>query len=119
MDKVFVRGLKTDCIIGILPEERVKPQRLVVDLELKIPLWEAGVSADLDKSVDYAKLSQRVKDYVQKRRANLLEELAVELCELINKEFHVSGVTVRLAKPQAVAYADAAGIEISRTYNGD
>lgn len=119
MDKVFVRGLKTDCIIGILPEERIKTQPLVLDLELELPLWEAGCTADLDKSVDYAKLSQCVKDYVVNRRANLLEELGVELCELINKEFHVCRVTVRLAKPLAVSDADSVGIEISRTYNGD
>ncbi len=113
MDKVFVKGLKTSCIIGILPQERVKEQELTVDLTLGLDLKEAGKTGDLTKSVDYAALSARVLDYVKKRKAELLEELGVELCTLILNEFKPQSVTVRLGKPQAVSSAETAGIEIT------
>ena len=100
MDKVFVQGLKVMCIVGILPKERITPQPLIIDLGL---------------SIDYHALSLRVTEYVIRRKAPLLEELGVELCDLILKEFHPQRVSVRLVKPQAVENALGAGIEISKT----
>lgn len=114
MDTVFVEGLKVDCIIGILPFERENVQPLIVSLNLKTDLKEAGRTGDLSLSIDYAALSLRVKEYVIARKAQLLEELGVELCDLILKEFKPQQVTVRLSKPQAVADAQSVGVEISK-----
>ena len=33
-DRIFLRGLKVDCIIGFIEWERRLPQTLVIDLEL-------------------------------------------------------------------------------------
>lgn len=115
MDKVFVNGLKVNCIVGINPEERVKPQDLLIDLTLQYPsLIEAGTSGDLAHSADYAVLSAQVKEFVLHRQAELLETLGSELCDLILKEFHPAAVTVRLTKTQAVPDTLGTGIEISK-----
>lgn len=115
MDKVFVEGLQVDCIIGILPFEREQTQPLIIDLTLEHDLKPAALARDLSLSIDYAALSKRVEEYVIARQAFLLEELAVELCDLILKEFKPRRVTIRLNKPQAVKLAHAAGIEVSKT----
>ncbi|MGN0902243.1 MAG: dihydroneopterin aldolase [Succinivibrio sp.] len=117
MDRVFVKNLKVDCVIGILPEERVKTQPLLVSLDLYLDLKEAGYTGDLTKSADYALLSAKVKEYIIERRAELLEELGVELCDLILKEFNVEKVVITLNKPMAVPGAEASGIQISKQKN--
>ncbi|MGN0894941.1 MAG: dihydroneopterin aldolase [Succinivibrio sp.] len=114
MDRIFIEELKVDCIIGILDYERVNTQPLLVSIELETSLSEAGEQGDLSKSIDYALLSNRVKAYIIERKARLLEELGVELCDLILKEFKPQSVTVRLNKPQAIADATGAGIQITR-----
>ena len=114
MDKIFVKGLKVSCIIGILDYERVQEQPLIVDLELEKDLKEAGTTGNLDKSIDYAHLSNRVKNYIIERKARLLEELGVELCDLILKEYQPNQVTVTLNKPKAVADTTAVGVQISK-----
>ena len=114
MDKIFVKGLKVSCIIGILDYERVQEQPLIVDLELEKDLKEAGTTGNLDKSIDYAHLSNRVKTYIIERKARLLEELRVELCDLILKEYQPNKVTVTLNKPKAVADTTAVGVQISK-----
>ena len=43
-------------------------------------------------------------------------ELAVELCDLIEKEFKPESVKIRLNKPKAVADAQSIGIEIYRNF---
>ena len=108
MDKIFVDNLKVECIVGILPFEREKTQPLFVSLELETPLEEAGRTGAL--------LSEKVKAYIVKRKAGLLEELAVELCDLIEKEFKPESVKIRLNKPKAVADAQSIGIEIYRNF---
>ena len=116
MDKIFVNDLKVECIVGILPFEREKTQPLLVSMELETSLEEAGRTGALDKSIDYALLSERVKSYIVERKAGLLEELAVELCDLIEKELKPESVKIRLNKPNAVADAKSVGIEIFRKF---
>lgn len=115
MDKIFVKDLRVDCIIGILESEKVKTQPLLVSMELEKDLKECAKTGDLDKSINYAALSERVKSYIIQRKALLLEELAEELCKLILKEFKPESVTIRLNKPEAVADAMATGVQITRT----
>lgn len=115
MHKVFVKGLKLNCIIGIYPEERVKEQELIIDLEVECPtLEQAGREKRLELSVNYAALTERVKEYVTERKAELLEELAVELCDLIEQEFHSPAVTIRLTKTEAVPGTAGTGIEFCK-----
>ena len=114
MDKIFVKNLRCDCIIGILPEERVKTQPLLVSMELGLDLEKAAVSGELSRTSDYGRLSVRVKEYIIARKALLLEELAYELCNLIETEFKPCYVKIRLDKPQALADAEGCGIEISK-----
>ena len=116
MDKIFVDNLKVECIVGILPFEREKTQPLFVSLELETPLEEAGRTGAREKTIDCALLSEKVKAYIVKRKVGLLEELAVELCDLIEKEFKPESVKIRLNKPEAVADAQSAGIEIYRKF---
>lgn len=118
MDKIFIEGLKVPCIIGILPQERELEQPLLIDITLETSLQVAGVTHDLKQSIDYAALSAEVYAYVRARKAELLEELGVELCEMILSRFRPQRVTVRLGKPQALQHADLAGIEISRCLDG-
>lgn len=115
MDKIFVTDLRVDCIIGILKSERENTQPLLVSIELEKDLRECAKSGDLDKSINYAALSERVKSYIIERKALLLEELSDELCRLILKEFKPESVTVKLNKPNAVADAKAVGVQITRT----
>mgnify|MGYP000031497549 CR=1 FL=1 len=115
MDKIFIEGLKVECIIGILPYEREHTQTLIIDISLEHDLTLAGIKHDLSLSIDYAALASRVEAYVIERKAELLEELGVELCDLILKEFKPQKVTLKLNKPQAVKAATGAGIEVSKT----
>ena len=114
MDKIFIKGLKASCIIGILPQEREHEQPLIMDVCMEHSLHEAGVTGDLNSSINYAKVAAFCLDFAKERKAFLLEELAEELCAKILQEFNPSSVTLRLSKPEAVKEALGVGIEITR-----
>ena len=113
-DYIFINNLKVDCIIGILPHERENTQPLMISIELECDLKKAGYSGNLDESINYAELADTVKEYTVQRKARLVEELGVELCDLILKEFKPKKVSITLNKPLAVENCDGVGIEITK-----
>ncbi len=114
MDKIFINDLLVDCIIGIYEFERKATQPLYVSIEIEKDLKDAGKTGDLAKTIDYADLSEKVKKYIINRRAQLLEELGVELCDIILNEYTPHSVTVKINKPKAVSSVREVGIQITK-----
>ena len=114
MDRILIEDLAFDCIIGILEEERVKEQKLHVDVSLGCDLSTAASSGKVSDTVDYFALAERIKAFARQRKARLLEELGQELCQMIFNEFKVSEITLKLMKSSAVPGARGAGIELFR-----
>lgn len=104
-----------DCIVGTLPREREKPQRILVDLELHCDLAKAGKTDDLAHAPDYARAAALAREFCVGRKALLLEALAEGIAAVLLKEFPVEAAVVRVTKPAAVPGADAAAVEIRRT----
>ena len=59
--KLNLNGLDVDCVIGELPDERNRLQRLRVNVGLEIPDRAAETDA-LDDTVDYAALAARIRE---------------------------------------------------------
>mgnify|MGYP003308172978 CR=1 FL=1 len=59
--KLNLNGLDVDCVIGELPDERDRLQRLRVDVALEIPDRAAETDA-LGDTVDYALLVGEIRD---------------------------------------------------------
>lgn len=115
MDKVFIRGLRISCIVGILPHERELEQDLQADIVMELDLKKAALTGDLNESVDYARVCREVTDFIKHRQARLLESLAYEVCAFILKNFKLQKVTVALTKLQAVPGTQGVGVEAAMT----
>lgn len=115
MDKILIRGLSINAILGICPHEREIEQPLLLDLTLELPLKECAQSGDLSKSIDYADVCLKVTQFVRQQRALLVETLAEEICRFILEQYHPRAVTLRLLKTQAVLHTQGVGVEITRT----
>ena len=114
MDKIFINQLCFDCIIGIYPRERVVPQPLCIDLELTCDIRPAAETNNLDKSLNYAAISESVMDFCQQAQAELLEALAEQLWAHLQECFGIQGARLTIHKPQAVPEAASVGISIVR-----
>lgn len=102
---------------GVTPEERARPQALAVDLELDCRLEAAGVSDDLGRTIDYAKVAQLVVDIGTHQESQLLETLAERLLVTLFDEFPISRVKLWLRKlhPPIFYVTRSVGISIERT----
>ncbi len=114
MDCLFLEGLEVPCRIGCTDPERATPQSLRVELRLFCPsLREAGVSDDLEKTVDY-RLAADLIDAVQGQEYLLIERVAEVLAEVVLKNRLVDHVTVSVKKRPPVQGLEWAGVQITR-----
>lgn len=114
MDKVFITGLKVETVIGVYAWEREIRQLLVLDLELATDIKPAAVNDELEKTLDYAAISNRTIEFVQQSDFQLVETLAERLVELLMTEFAIPWIKLRLQKPGAVKEAESVGVMIER-----
>jgi 7,8-dihydroneopterin aldolase/epimerase/oxygenase len=115
-DLIELRGLRASGICGALPEERVRPQPIEVDLDVSADLSAAGRSDDLDDTVDYGGLAAAVERVITTERFVLLERLAQRLAEVTLADGRVTEVTVAVRKlrPPVPQQLDTSGVRITR-----
>ncbi len=101
MDVIEIKGLRVFGRHGVLEQERHDGQTFVVDLAVGIDLAAAAASDELNGSLDYAGLAERVAQAVAGTRFNLIETLADHLARVVLAQPGAAAVTVRVAKPQA------------------
>ena len=70
-----LNGIEVDCVIGELPDERDRLQRLLVDVELEIPS-DAAETDSLADTVDYAALAERVRAALVAAKCRMIERAA-------------------------------------------
>ncbi len=114
-DRIFLRGLTAECIIGFIDWERRVKQTVVVDLELPVDCRRASVSDDVADTVDYKKVAKRVLAFMEASELKLVETLAHRLALLLLEEFGLEWVRVSLNKPGAIRNSRDVGVVIERS----
>ncbi len=114
MDRVFLNDLVVETIIGIHPWEREVPQRLLLQLEVAVDVAAVAATDDIELTVDYAGLAERVSGFIRSGRYRLLETLAEETAAMIQREFGVRWLRLKVGKPGAVPTARQVGVQIER-----
>jgi dihydroneopterin aldolase len=113
-DSIFLRGLKTECIIGFIDWERRVKQTVVLDLEFPCDCARAAVTDAVADSIDYKRVAKRVLAYVAESQFQLLETLAHRLALSLIEEFALEWVRVSISKPGAIRHSKDVGVSIER-----
>jgi dihydroneopterin aldolase len=98
-DHIRVIDLEVWSKIGVPDEEREKPQRLLVSLELRVK--DIGPAAHTDNvklTIDYAVVVQRVKSMAELRPRKLIESFAEEISVDLLRVFPISSLLVEIKK---------------------
>jgi 7,8-dihydroneopterin aldolase/epimerase/oxygenase len=114
-DRIFLRGLEVECIIGFIEWERRIRQTVVIDLELPVDCRRAALSDDVVDTLDYKRVAKRVIAFVETSEFKLVETLAQRLALLVLGEFGLEWVRLSINKPGAIRGSRDVGITIERT----
>lgn len=113
--QILLHGLTVHCIVGLLPEERLQTQDLVLNLSLELDYRRsARVDALLDDTVDYALLSQNLVQLIQERKFETLECLVWSCIDLLmNSYAQIQAIDLEAIKPTALSFCPKAGLRLS------
>jgi len=114
MDIVYIRALKIETVIGIFDWEREIKQSVCLDLDMAVDISNAAAGEDIDSTVSYKTVSDRLLEYIAKSEFLLVETMAEEVARIVREEFSVSWVRLRVGKPGAIAQAEDVGVLIER-----
>ena len=114
-DRVFLRKLAVECIIGFLDWERLVKQTVYLDIEAPIDCRHASVNDDVAHTLDYKRLSKVVIAFVTASEFKLVETLADRTAKLILREFDLPWVKLTLNKRGAIRASRDVGVSIERT----
>ena len=113
-DRVFIRGLRVQAIIGIHEHERMHKQAVCFDIEASTDARLARGRDHIDSGVtNYARMRE-IAIVAAAEEFQLVESLAERVAQRILAELGVAFVEVRVTKPDAFQDADGVGVSIRR-----
>jgi FolB domain-containing protein len=104
MAKISIIDLEVFYRVGVPDEERAKPQRLLLTVEMESAFAKAAKSDAIADTIDYFAVSQRLLKFGDGKSWKLIEKLAADVAGMILSEFGPKKVSVEVKKfviPQA------------------
>jgi FolB domain-containing protein len=114
MDKIIIRDLSVNCIIGTNPDERVNKQEIILNLIINTDLSTAGVSDKLDDALDYFVLTDKIVTHLEQSEYFLLEKMAEKIASICLAEALVVSVEVTVDKPEALDNTRSVAVQLYR-----
>ncbi|MCW6038694.1 dihydroneopterin aldolase [Spirulina subsalsa FACHB-351] len=98
MDAIEVTGLRYYGYVGFLPEEQVLGQWFEVNLTLWLDLSTVGQNDQLDDTLNYAEVVEKVQHLMETSKFKTLERLNTVIIETLLQFERVEKVRSRLIK---------------------
>ncbi|SPO26241.1 related to multifunctional folic acid synthesis protein [Ustilago trichophora] len=122
-DKVIVRDLIINTIIGVNPWERQDKQNVKLNLVVYSGLSRAnethnstaGLFDVVNKQHNYRTIVRSISDYVAASSYKTVESLATSIARVAVVHNKVEKVRVSVDKSSAIMFASSAGVEVERT----
>ena len=109
----MIKNLRLSCIIGVHPDERRKRRETIINIWLWVDFSRAERSDNLEDTMDYGELHDKLVSLVEGSEFRLMESLARRIADLCLDDGRVEKVKVRVEKPGAIKMAENAGVEIA------
>ena len=111
--RLFLRDYEIYINIGVHDFEKRGEQRVLINVDLFVPLIENTPTHDsLEEVVDYDFMRQSIVERVSKGHIHLQETLCDDVAKIMLKHPRVRAVRVSTAKPDVYPDCDAVGVEI-------
>ncbi|MCG3681239.1 dihydroneopterin aldolase [Aliarcobacter butzleri] len=90
--KIDVENLEFKCIIGILDFERVKKQKVIINLSFEYDFSN-------DDFIDYSEVVDLIKQTMKKEKFKLIEDAIIYLTKLLNQTYEIKNLKLKISKP--------------------
>jgi dihydroneopterin aldolase len=114
MDFIFIDDMRVDAHVGIFEREKAAPQTLEISLTFGVP-DAAAQDDDIDKTIRYDAVIDRIRAELAARHFNLLETLGEYVIGLLLNEFGAPWVKISIAKMGIMKGVRRVGVQIERS----
>lgn len=115
MDRILLKGLHAEAVIGTLADERTMRQPLIFDVELRGDFSRAGRTDSLQDAVDYCEVEHEILRIADANAFHLLERLTHVCAEALLERFpQLDSVLLRAHKPNAPVLSSGVAVEVER-----
>jgi len=104
MSKITIVDLEVFYCVGVTDEERAKPQRLLLTVEMEFDFSSACASDNVEQTINYNTVAQDLLKFGEGRSWKLIEKLASNLADKVLIDYRPQAVMVEVKKfpiPQA------------------
>ena len=113
-DRIFLRDLRVETVVGIWDWERKIRQVVSIDLEMGADIRRAAATDSIDDTLNYKDVAKRVQQFVADSEFQLVETMAEKIAEIVLAEFELPWIDVTVNKPGAIRNARDVGVRIRR-----
>ena len=114
MDIIYINDLRIETIIGIYGWERKSKQTVVLDIEMGTDIRKASVSENVEDTLNYKSVAERLFEFVGNSEFELVETLAERISDILLSEFNVPWLRLKLNKQGALKGVRDVGVIIER-----
>lgn len=104
MSRITIVDLEVHYCLGVTDEERAKPQRLLVTVDMNVDFTSASISDRIEKTINYQQVAEQLLRFGEGRNWKLLEKLVANIADFILTTYKPQSVLVEVKKfiiPQA------------------
>ena len=104
MSRINIVDLEVFYHVGVTDEERAKPQRLLITVEMDTDFATAAMTDRIEKTINYFDVAQELLKYGEGRSWKLMEKLVSTLADYVMTRFRPENLALEVKKfpiPQA------------------
>ena len=90
--KVKIKNLTLNCIIGILPDERINEQRVIINASFEYNYVN-------NHFINYAEVTNEIKNALISEKFELIEESLEFINNLLNNLYKIENLDLEIIKP--------------------
>ncbi len=110
--EIFIKNFTIKTIIGILPQERITPQNVKMNIKINYEYKK-------DRYLDYALVSNLIENTFYEKKFMLLEDAAIYICNILKEKFtNIKKIKIKLSKPDILDNCTV-GVNFTKTYKNN
>ena len=109
---IEITNLRLRTFIGFNPEERVKQQDIVINIEIHYEMDDAALNDEVEGALNYKIITKKVIKYVEDGHFLLLERLVADVLGLCSDHKSINYARVKIDKPHALRFADSVSLSL-------
>ena len=113
--RMFLRDLEMIASVGVHPQEKIRPQRIRVSIDLRVQSRAPEAPDTLESVLSYEDVANAIREIVAEGHVHLIETLADRIAESCLSHQEVGWVQVRIEKPDIFPDIATVGVEIERS----